>query len=165
MVEHLVMGLKTSNHIGLGSALETGGRRFLDQYGQLRRLNQVNLSGFHRSQAKGMLLLNASNLSSYKRRLERLAGILKFQELLKMYPVPVKMVKNENGFHITDCVWSTENCTEGSDTCECYFLFKEPDKYFIVKPLDHVVVRDGSIHHKDCLTKAHCQCGRIPSLF
>ncbi|GFS70977.1 hypothetical protein TNCV_2073741 [Trichonephila clavipes] len=47
---------------------------------------------------------NASNLSSYKRRLERLVGILKFQELLKMYPVPVKVVKNENGFHITDCV-------------------------------------------------------------
>ncbi|GFX38267.1 hypothetical protein TNCV_193191 [Trichonephila clavipes] len=107
-----------------------------------------------------MLQENASNLSSYKRRLERLAGILKFQELLKMYPVPVKVVKNENGFHITDCVWSTENCTEGPDTCECYFLFNEPEKYFIVKQLDHVVVRDGSIHHKDCLTKASCQCGR-----
>ncbi|GFV25977.1 hypothetical protein TNCV_2693431 [Trichonephila clavipes] len=97
--------------------------------------------------------------------LERLAGILKFQELLKMYSVPVKVVKNENGFHITDCVWSTENCSEGPNTCECYFLFNEPEKYFIVKQLDHVVVRDGSIHHKDCLTKASCQCGRIPSLF
>ncbi|GFT39739.1 hypothetical protein TNCV_4869261 [Trichonephila clavipes] len=114
-----------------------------------------------------MLQENASNLSSYKRRLERLVGILKFQELLKMYPVPVKVVKNENGFHITDCVWSTEKCTEGPDTCECYFLFNEPERYFIVKQLDHVVVRDGSIHHKDCLTKASCQCGRerIPSLF
>ncbi|GFW10612.1 hypothetical protein TNCV_894071 [Trichonephila clavipes] len=54
MVEHLVMGLKTSpNHIGLGSALETGGWQFIDQHGYMRRLNQVNLSGFHRSQAKG----------------------------------------------------------------------------------------------------------------
>ncbi|GFT18426.1 hypothetical protein TNCV_4059311 [Trichonephila clavipes] len=54
-----------------------------------------------------MLQENVSNLLSYQRRLERLAGILKFQELLKMYPVPVKVVKNENGFHITDCVWTT----------------------------------------------------------
>ncbi|GFW38789.1 hypothetical protein TNCV_3881561 [Trichonephila clavipes] len=123
------------------------------------------ISELEKNIVPGMLQENASNLSSYKRRLERLAGILKFQELLKMYPVPVKVVKNENGFHITDCVWSTENCTEGPDTCECYFLFNEPEKYFIVKQLDHVVVRDGSIHHKDCLTKAHCQCGRIPSLF
>ncbi|GFY01656.1 uncharacterized protein TNCV_2608391 [Trichonephila clavipes] len=54
MVEHLVMGLKTSpNHIGLGSALETGGWQFIDQHGYMRRLNQMNLSGFHRSQAKG----------------------------------------------------------------------------------------------------------------
>ncbi|GFV61068.1 hypothetical protein TNCV_620731 [Trichonephila clavipes] len=54
MVEHLVMGLKTSpNHIGLGSALETGGWQFIDQHGYMRRLNQVNLSGFHRLQAKG----------------------------------------------------------------------------------------------------------------
>ncbi|GFT01997.1 hypothetical protein TNCV_2635851 [Trichonephila clavipes] len=53
MVEHLVMGLKTSpNHIGLGSALETGGWQFIDQHGHMRRLNQVNISGFHRSQAK-----------------------------------------------------------------------------------------------------------------
>ncbi|GFS97961.1 hypothetical protein TNCV_2018991 [Trichonephila clavipes] len=112
-----------------------------------------------------MLQENASNLSSYKRRLERLAGILKFQEHLKMYSVPVKVVKNEKGFHITDCVWNTEKCTEGPDTCECYLIFNEPEKYFIVKQLDHVVVRDGSIHHKDCLTKAHCQCGRMSSLF
>ncbi|GFY30465.1 hypothetical protein TNCV_3522281 [Trichonephila clavipes] len=113
----------------------------------------------------GMLQENSSNLSSYKRRSERLAGILKFQEHLKMHTIPVKVVKNENGFHITDCVWSTENCAEGPDTCECYFLFNEPEKYFIVKQLDHVVVRDGSIHHKDCLTKAHCQRGRMSSLF
>ncbi|GFU13619.1 hypothetical protein TNCV_938771 [Trichonephila clavipes] len=54
MVEHLVMGLKTSPiHIGLGSALETGGWQFIDQHGHMRRLNQVNLSGFHCSQAKG----------------------------------------------------------------------------------------------------------------
>ncbi|GFW57206.1 hypothetical protein TNCV_541221 [Trichonephila clavipes] len=54
MVEHLVIGLKTSpNHIGLGSALETGGWQFIDQHGHMRRLNQVNLSGFHRSQTKG----------------------------------------------------------------------------------------------------------------
>ncbi|GFW05465.1 hypothetical protein TNCV_2584451 [Trichonephila clavipes] len=53
MVEHFVMGLKTSpNHIGLGSALETGGWQFIDQHGYMRRLNQVNLSRFHRSQAK-----------------------------------------------------------------------------------------------------------------
>ncbi|GFV62300.1 hypothetical protein TNCV_2464271 [Trichonephila clavipes] len=53
MVEHLVMGLKTSpNHIGLGSALETGGWQFIDQHGHMRRLKKVNLSGFHRSQAK-----------------------------------------------------------------------------------------------------------------
>ncbi|GFW89704.1 hypothetical protein TNCV_1025881 [Trichonephila clavipes] len=112
-----------------------------------------------------MLQENAPNLSSFKRRLERLAGILKFQELLKIYPVPVKVVKNENGFHIRDCVWSTENYTEGPDTCECYFLFKEPEKYFIVKQLDHVVVWDGSIHHKNYLTKASCQSGKIPSPF
>ncbi|GFX46313.1 hypothetical protein TNCV_1234291 [Trichonephila clavipes] len=87
-----------------------------------------------------------------------------FQELSKLYPVPVKVVKNENGFHITDCVWSTENCTEGPDTCECYSLFKEPEKYFIVKQFDHVVVRDGSIHHKDCLRNIHCQCGKMTSL-
>ncbi|GFY04950.1 uncharacterized protein TNCV_2176061 [Trichonephila clavipes] len=75
-----------------------------------------------------MLQENISNLSSYRRRLERLAGILKFQELLKLHPFPVKVVMNENGFHITDCVWSTENCTEGPDTCECCFLFIEPEK-------------------------------------
>ncbi|GFU95771.1 hypothetical protein TNCV_4889601 [Trichonephila clavipes] len=57
MVEHLVMGLKTSpNHIGVGSALETGGWQFIDQHGYMRRLNQVNLSGFHRSQAKGAIV-------------------------------------------------------------------------------------------------------------
>ncbi|GFV26693.1 hypothetical protein TNCV_3292371 [Trichonephila clavipes] len=93
-----------------------------------------------------MLQENASNLSSYKRRLERLEGILKFQELLIMYPVPVKVVKNENGFHVMDCVWSTESCTEGPDTCECYLLFKEPEKYFIVKQLDHVVGCTGWIN-------------------
>ncbi|GFT96127.1 hypothetical protein TNCV_3225521 [Trichonephila clavipes] len=54
-------------------------------------------------------------MSSYKRRLERLAGILKFQELLKMYPVPVKVVKNENGFHITDCVWTYWGVADQSD--------------------------------------------------
>ncbi|GFT88220.1 hypothetical protein TNCV_2893791 [Trichonephila clavipes] len=112
----------------------------------------------------GMLEETVFNLSYHRRRLERLAGILKFQELSKLYPVPVKVVKNENGFHITDCVWSTENCTEGPDTCGCYSLFKEPEKYFIVKQFDHVVVRDGSIHHKDCLRKAHCQCGKMTSL-
>ncbi|GFS51606.1 hypothetical protein TNCV_550131 [Trichonephila clavipes] len=117
------------------------------------------------SRIPGMLQENFSNLSSYKRKLERLAGILKFEELLKMYPISVKVAKNENGFHIMDCVWNTENCTEEPDTCECYFLFNEPEKYFIVKQLDPVVVRDGSIHHKDCLTKAHCQCGRMSSLF
>ncbi|GFW89700.1 hypothetical protein TNCV_1025841 [Trichonephila clavipes] len=54
IVEHLVMGLKTSQkNIGLGWALETGGWQFIDQHGHMRRLNQVNLSGFHRSQAKG----------------------------------------------------------------------------------------------------------------
>ncbi|GFU48686.1 uncharacterized protein TNCV_4751961 [Trichonephila clavipes] len=63
------------------------------------------ISELEKNIVPGMLQENASNLSSYKRRLERLAGILKFQELLKMYPVPVKVVKNENGFHITDCVW------------------------------------------------------------
>ncbi|GFT80156.1 hypothetical protein TNCV_2241321 [Trichonephila clavipes] len=113
----------------------------------------------------GMLQENISNLSSYRRRLERLAGILKFQELLKLHPVSVKVVMNENGFPITDCVWSTENCTERPDTCECYFLFKEPEKYFIVKQFHHVVVRDGSIHHKDSLRKALCQCGKMISLF
>ncbi|GFT99931.1 uncharacterized protein TNCV_1079711 [Trichonephila clavipes] len=54
MVENFVMGLKTSpNHIGLVSALETADWQFIDQHGPMRRLNQVNLSGFHRSQAKG----------------------------------------------------------------------------------------------------------------
>ncbi|GFW05457.1 hypothetical protein TNCV_2584371 [Trichonephila clavipes] len=45
------------NHIGLGSALETGGWQFIDQHGYMRRFNQVNLSGFHRSQAKGKVFL------------------------------------------------------------------------------------------------------------
>ncbi|GFX69163.1 uncharacterized protein TNCV_3563391 [Trichonephila clavipes] len=54
MVEHLVIGLKTSpNHIGLDSVLETASWQFIDQHGHMRRWNQVNLSGFHRSQAKG----------------------------------------------------------------------------------------------------------------
>ncbi|GFV86687.1 hypothetical protein TNCV_4185401 [Trichonephila clavipes] len=66
------------------------------------------ISELEKNIVPGMLQENASNLSSYKRRLERLAGILKFQELLKMYPVPVKVVKNENGFHITDCVWTAD---------------------------------------------------------
>ncbi|GFW70155.1 uncharacterized protein TNCV_4467141 [Trichonephila clavipes] len=87
----------------------------------------------------GMLQEYISNLSSYRRRLERLAGILKFQELLNLHPFPVKVVIKENGFHITDCVWSTENCPEGPDTCECCFLFKESEKHFIVKQFDHVV--------------------------
>ncbi|GFU92149.1 uncharacterized protein TNCV_1789211 [Trichonephila clavipes] len=63
------------------------------------------ISELEKNIVPGMLQENASNLSSYKRRLERLAGILKFQELLKMYPIPVNVVKNENGFHITDCIW------------------------------------------------------------
>ncbi|GFU15904.1 uncharacterized protein TNCV_2368401 [Trichonephila clavipes] len=47
MVEHLVIGHKTSpNHIGLGSALETGGWQFLDQHGHMRRLNKVNSPDF-----------------------------------------------------------------------------------------------------------------------
>ncbi|GFY12159.1 hypothetical protein TNCV_3097131 [Trichonephila clavipes] len=63
MVEHLVMGLKTSpNHIGVGSALETGGWQFIDQHGHMRRLNQVNLSGCHRSQAKGKIFLAKNRL-------------------------------------------------------------------------------------------------------
>ncbi|GFS97556.1 hypothetical protein TNCV_4488101 [Trichonephila clavipes] len=84
------------------------------------------ISELEKNIVPGMLQENASNLSSYKRRLERLAGILKFQELLKMCPVPVKVAKNENEFHITDCVWSTENCTEGPDTSEFYFYLKNP---------------------------------------
>ncbi|GFU20799.1 hypothetical protein TNCV_4823421 [Trichonephila clavipes] len=112
-----------------------------------------------------MLQENASNLSSYRRRLERLAGILKFQELLKMYSIPVKVVKNENGFHITDCVWSTENCTEGPNTLVNVIFYLTNPRSILLKQLDHVVVRDESIHHKDCLTKAHCQCGRMSSLF
>ncbi|GFX70255.1 hypothetical protein TNCV_4616921 [Trichonephila clavipes] len=122
------------------------------------------ISELEENMVPGMLQENVSNLSSCRRRLERLAGILKFQELLKLYPVPVKVVMNENGFHITDCVWSTENCTEGPDTCECYFLFNEPENYFIVRQFDHVVVRDVSIYHKDCLRKALCQCGKMTFL-
>ncbi|GFT15636.1 hypothetical protein TNCV_4985641 [Trichonephila clavipes] len=67
MVEHLVIGLKTSpNHIGLGSALETGGWQFIDQHGHMRRLNQVNLCGFHRSQAKvwEVIILCPINIAS-----------------------------------------------------------------------------------------------------
>ncbi|GFX74682.1 hypothetical protein TNCV_3121121 [Trichonephila clavipes] len=112
-----------------------------------------------------MLQEHASNLFPYRRRLEHLAGILKFQELLKQYPIPVKVVLNKHGFHVSDCIYSKENCTEGPNTCNCYFLFNEPEKYFIVKQLDHAVVRDGSIHGKDCLRKAQWQCQRKPSLF
>ncbi|GFS93755.1 hypothetical protein TNCV_798641 [Trichonephila clavipes] len=89
----------------------------------------------------GILQETVFNLSYHRRRLERLVGTLKFQKLSKLYPIPVKVVKNENGFHITDCVWSTQNCIGGPDTCECYSLFKET-KNFIVKQFDHVVVRD-----------------------
>ncbi|GFY50448.1 hypothetical protein TNIN_300091 [Trichonephila inaurata madagascariensis] len=113
----------------------------------------------------GMLQENTSQLLPYRRRLERLAGILKFQQLLKQYPIPVKVILNEHGFHISDCIYSRENCTERPDTCNCYYLFDQPEKYFIVKQLDHVVVRDGTIHHKDRLRKAQCQCWKKPSLF
>ncbi|GFU03509.1 hypothetical protein TNCV_2257281 [Trichonephila clavipes] len=123
------------------------------------------ISELEENNVPGMIQETMFNLSYHRRRLERLAGILKFQERSKLYPVPVKVVKNENGFHIKDCVWSTENCIDGPETCECYSLFKEPEKYFIVKQFDHVVVRDGSIHHKDCLRKTHCQCGKMTSLF
>ncbi|GFV02798.1 hypothetical protein TNCV_2789831 [Trichonephila clavipes] len=82
-----------------------------------------------------MLQENASSLSSYKRRLERLAGILKFQELLEMYPVPVKVVKNENGFHITDCVWSTENCTEEPKDVSSDYVEQEASKGAFIQAL------------------------------
>ncbi|GFT36479.1 hypothetical protein TNCV_2991081 [Trichonephila clavipes] len=53
MIEHLVKRLKTSpNHIGLGSALETGGWQFINQHGYMRGLNQVNLARLYRSKAK-----------------------------------------------------------------------------------------------------------------
>ncbi|GFT80115.1 hypothetical protein TNCV_4764031 [Trichonephila clavipes] len=70
--------------------------------------DRERLAWRHDQCSKGMLQENISNLSFFIRRLERLAGILKFQELLKLHPIPVKVVLNENGFHITDCVWSTE---------------------------------------------------------
>ncbi|GFX86147.1 uncharacterized protein TNCV_2560291 [Trichonephila clavipes] len=63
------------------------------------------ISELEKNIVPGILQENASNLSSYRRRLERLAGILKFQELLKLYPFPVNLVMNEKGFHSTDCVW------------------------------------------------------------
>ncbi|GFT65445.1 hypothetical protein TNCV_1902191 [Trichonephila clavipes] len=82
MVEHLVIGLKTSpNHIGSGSALETGGWQFIDQHGHMRLLNKVNLSGFHRSQAKGSLFVKKiccrkCKSSSCREFLSSLSGFL-----------------------------------------------------------------------------------------
>ncbi|GFS47290.1 hypothetical protein TNIN_2151 [Trichonephila inaurata madagascariensis] len=123
------------------------------------------ISELEKNIISGMLLENASQLLPYRRRLERLGSIVKFQELLKQYPIPVKVVLNEHGFHISDWIYSREKCIEGPETCNCYYLFDEPEKYFIVKHLDQVVVWDGSVNHKDCLRKAQCQCWRKPSLY
>ncbi|GFT78752.1 hypothetical protein TNCV_1805451 [Trichonephila clavipes] len=108
---------------------------------------------------------DASQLLPYRRKLERLADIVKFQELMKQYPIPVKVVVNELGFYILNCIYSREESTEGPVTCNCYYLFDEPEKYFIVKQLDQVVEEDGSIHHNDFFRKAQCQCWRNPSLY
>ncbi|GFU91712.1 uncharacterized protein TNCV_286271 [Trichonephila clavipes] len=63
MVEHSVIGLKTSNLIGLGLALETGGWQFIDQHGHMSRLNKVDLSGFHRLQAKGKVFFDKKHVA------------------------------------------------------------------------------------------------------
>ncbi|GFY58549.1 uncharacterized protein TNIN_198131 [Trichonephila inaurata madagascariensis] len=73
-----------------------------------------------------MLQENASQLLPYRRRLERLAGIVKFQELLKQYPISVKVVLNEHGYHISDCTYIREKCTEEPDTLPAIPVVSDP---------------------------------------
>ncbi|GFT56462.1 hypothetical protein NPIL_479941 [Nephila pilipes] len=97
-------------------------------------------------------------LEVYRRRLTRLAGIVKFIQLAQQFIVPTRVVLNRHGYHLSDCVWSLDECKEGPDTCNCMSLFDAPEKYFIVQEVNHVVLRDGSNHPKTCLEKARCQC-------
>ncbi|GFX48227.1 hypothetical protein TNCV_3931771 [Trichonephila clavipes] len=101
MVEHLVMGLKTSpNHIGLGSALETGGWQFIDQHG--------NRSGFLNSPLEIFSHKTSSGLNSFKCLASKMArlklsnnvfffgtnGLCKTRQTLVLHWVPDKGCKH-----------------------------------------------------------------------
>ncbi|GFX29482.1 hypothetical protein TNCV_4498771 [Trichonephila clavipes] len=105
--------------------------------------------------------LDDPQLVFYRRRLIRFAGILKFQQLLKQFPIPIKLVQREYGFHLSGCVWSVDECKEGPDTYNCFDLFDEPEEYFIVKELNHMTLRDGSCHRRNCLKELRCQCNDL----
>ncbi|GFU13699.1 hypothetical protein NPIL_568461 [Nephila pilipes] len=92
-------------------------------------------------------------LEVYRRRMTRLAGIVKFIQLAQQFIVPTRVVLNRNGYHLSDCVWSLDECKEGPDTCNCLSLFDAPEKYFIVQEVNHVVLRMIE-SPKTCLEKA-----------
>ncbi|GFS38867.1 hypothetical protein TNIN_439941 [Trichonephila inaurata madagascariensis] len=79
---------------------------------------------------------NALKISSYRQKLERLANIVKFQELLKLFTVPVEAVLNENGFHISDCIYGTDKRTEGPVTCNCCHFFDKPREIFYCQGIE-----------------------------
>ncbi|GFQ89108.1 hypothetical protein TNCT_353391 [Trichonephila clavata] len=95
-----------------------------------------------------------SEMLSCKFRLKQLAGIIRFHELLKHFPIPVKIVLSTYGFHLSNCAYSADECT---GSCLCYEHLVNPEKYFIVKELNQVVLRDGSKHYADCL-RSKCYC-------
>ncbi|GFT25390.1 hypothetical protein NPIL_19091 [Nephila pilipes] len=90
-------------------------------------------------------------LEVYRRRLTRLAGIVKFIQLAQQFIVPTRVAR------ISPQRLCLDECKEGPDTCNCLSLFDAPEKYFIVQEVNHVVLRDGSNHPKTCLEKARCQ--------
>ncbi|GFW36325.1 uncharacterized protein TNCV_3712461 [Trichonephila clavipes] len=106
----------------------------------------------------GMLHENISNFSSYRRRMERLAGILKFQELLKLHPVPVTVVMNENGFHITDCVWIVSDpCSCQPDCLVCGRGEEPPHDCAIHVLLESLMFQERMLHGEptECFFKSH----------
>ncbi|GFS93713.1 hypothetical protein TNCV_798391 [Trichonephila clavipes] len=105
----------------------------------------------------GMLEETVFNLSYHRRRLERLAGILKFQEPRNCIPFG-QGGKNENGFHIRIASGVRKTALKDQTYCECYSLFKEPEKYFIKNNLSSRRCTGWiNTSKKDCLRKAHCQ--------
>ncbi|GFY79232.1 hypothetical protein TNIN_393061 [Trichonephila inaurata madagascariensis] len=85
-----------------------------------------------------MLEENTSQLLPYRRRLERLAGILKFQQLLKQYPIPVKVkVLNEHGFFIISGLYhhSRESALRDQTLAIVIIYLTNPKSIFVIETI------------------------------
>ncbi|GFS39934.1 hypothetical protein NPIL_276641, partial [Nephila pilipes] len=80
------------------------------------------------------------------------AGTVKFKQLAQQFIVLTQVVLNQTGYYLSDCVWSLNECEEGSDKCNCVRLFDAFERYFTVQEVKHVVTPNR------CVEKARCQC-------